>query len=474
MNRRNWLDAWPAAAIVATGLLLSTAAVVAAIAALHPKHGTSSAAVAATLVIAGAAFLVACMAIRHPLPRWIWLWVVGVGLLCRLVLLPAPPLHQTDSKRYLWDGLVWIQGQNPWRFSPAQALKGKTVGLPTELHQLAIRHRRLIQRINHNHLPTIYPPVSEAVFAAAAWLSPANILSLKGMLLAFDAGTAVLIALTLRRLKLPRIWLLVYWWNPIVIDAFALQAHLDAITIFFVMLFFFFLACDRDIPAALALGFAIAAKFWPVVLVLVLARAYIRRPARLAVILVVTLVSTLIALAPMLVTGPAAFKSLSAYTDYWQMNTLVFHLLFRLWRHFTPTWKSAHMAAIATILIIYAGAVPLLLRRADNARKLIGAGLFLTALIFLLSPTNFPWYYTWLVPMLAICPRPSWLLWSCTLGLYHLLFQYPFVVWFEHLPVIILLVLELFIPALSGFLQKVPAAVEANTPSPDIARSGVA
>ncbi len=219
-------------------------------------------------VLAGAIFLLSCLCLRRSRPRWMWLWVLIVGAVCRLVLLPAPPVLATDYYRYLWDGAVWSHGYNPWRFSPAAVLAGTSRNIPGGLHHLAIQHETLIKGINHNRLPTIYPPVSAAVFAVAACLRPFNTMGLKALLLLFDTGTAIMIGLILRRFRLPSLWLLIYWWNPVAINAFANEAHLDSITLFFVASFLYLLIRNWAGPAGLAWGLAVGAKFWPVVLVL--------------------------------------------------------------------------------------------------------------------------------------------------------------------------------------------------------------
>jgi hypothetical protein len=71
---------------------------------------------------------------------------------------------------------------------------------------------------------------------------------------------------------------------------------------------------------------------------------------------------------------------------------------------------------------------------------------------FLLSPTQFPWYYLWLVPFLALSPRASMLSLTATLPLYYLRFHFeyrgnvaPFdngIVWLEFAPAFILLLWE--------------------------------
>jgi hypothetical protein len=72
--------------------------------------------------------------------------------------------------------------------------------------------------------------------------------------------------------------------------------------------------------------------------------------------------------------------------------------------------------------------------------------------LFLLSPTQFPWYYVWLIPFLAWRPNKALILYSALLPIYYLRpvlehvgrarFFDEVLVWVEHGPVILLLVYQ--------------------------------
>jgi len=69
-----------------------------------------------------------------------------------------------------------------------------------------------------------------------------------------------------------------------------------------------------------------------------------------------------------------------------------------------------------------------------------------------LSPTQFPWYAIWMLPLLALRPRLSLLLLMVLLSLYHLRYYFDardtvavfdnWLVWGEYVPVWALLVWE--------------------------------
>jgi hypothetical protein len=90
--------------------------------------------------------------------------------------------------------------------------------------------------------------------------------------------------------------------------------------------------------------------------------------------------------------------------------------------------------------------------RSADSKQVWDRCLLVVAAVFLLSPTGFPWYYMWVVPFLAIIPRPSLLVLNCLLPLYYLAYYYRgldraelfdnIVVWIEYVPFGILAVWE--------------------------------
>ncbi|MFP4193208.1 MAG: hypothetical protein ACLFU6_14195, partial [Candidatus Hydrogenedentota bacterium] len=72
---------------------------------------------------------------------------------------------------------------------------------------------------------------------------------------------------------------------------------------------------------------------------------------------------------------------------------------------------------------------------AQTPRILCERALWIIAALFLLSPTQFPWYWTWMLPLLAIRPSPGLLILTATLPLYYLRFpmrELGYTAWFDH------------------------------------------
>lgn len=105
--------------------------------------------------------------------------IVAAAMVFRIVLLFSLPIQEVDIYRYLWDGAASTQGVSPFRYSPEQvrsAESGPTV--PIELRKLVELQDRqpalaeILGRVHYGELPTIYPPTSQAVFAAATLTTP--------------------------------------------------------------------------------------------------------------------------------------------------------------------------------------------------------------------------------------------------------------------------------------------------------------
>lgn len=219
--------------------------------------------------------------------------ILFFSLAYRLVLLPSAPIQEIDYYRYLWDGQVCLGGVNPYRFSPQQVDQWGPTAKPSselsalwQLTQKSDAIQTIFQRVHHREVPTVYPPTAQVVFAGAALLTPAaaplwmHVLVLKTLLVGFDLAVLGVLVALLRQLRLPETWCLAYGWCPLALKEFANSGHLDSIAVFFTTLAMFWLvAAARGAEAhgsrlsvgvataaMLALGLAVLAKSYPIIL----------------------------------------------------------------------------------------------------------------------------------------------------------------------------------------------------------------
>lgn len=183
-------------------------------------------------------------AVRRPTSEGLWRTILLFAIACRLVLVFSTPVQELDYYRYLWDGHTVLAGVSPYRYSPQQVLAASVSdALPQDLRRLVTLRETSPQaatiagRVHYGDLPSIYPPVSLAVFAAAVASTPGSasvetsIVILKLWMVLFDLGTLLLLAQLLRHVGWPIGWTVAYAWCPLVLKEFANTGHLDAIAV---------------------------------------------------------------------------------------------------------------------------------------------------------------------------------------------------------------------------------------------------
>jgi len=148
-----------------------------------------------------------------------WALLFAGGLLWRGVLFGTPPTFSPDAYRYLWDAHLLVHGISPYLHGPdypAFAGLRDTVVWPI---------------LGFRNAPTIYPPGAQLIFVLAGIVAPLKIGALKFAIEIADAASALLLIALLRRQGSDPRRFILYWWSPLPIIEFALNAHIDAVAI---------------------------------------------------------------------------------------------------------------------------------------------------------------------------------------------------------------------------------------------------
>jgi alpha-1,6-mannosyltransferase len=389
--------------------------------------------------------------------------VLIAAALARVALLASSVHFSDDVWRYLWDGIVQLEGINPYIHAP-------------ESEALApLRDAVIWPAVNHKWVPTIYPPVAQIVFALNAAVGG----SVTGLRLVMIAAEAAMLPAVWRLVGAhsprARAWTaLLLTWNPLMVVEFAGSAHLDVLAITPLL---WALALARDLGpralrswalAGIALGLSIAAKLIGIIalpaLLWYLWRRGTRRVAVTTVMLATVLGTLLVTFLPyqttILFSESGSFtSSLSTYARKWRFNDGLFRAL--TWSEGKvlqrargadggdPSWdfstapdplsrisfadkneagdvvRSARIwrneLEIALAKAVAAGILGLLLLFCLNQR-FSPSGTTLTMLMgaFLLAPVVHPWYVAWLVPLAVVHRNRSALVWSALVLLsYH-------------------------------------------------------
>lgn len=352
--------------------------------------------------------------------------IVAVGLAARLILTQSTPALEDDFYRYLWDGAVVANGFNPYAASPDDA-QGEAYA--TTLRPLAWSSGIVIERVNHSELTTIYPPVSEAVFAMAHVISPYSVSAWRAIVLLGDAATAFLVLALLAATGRSPLALALYWWNPLVIKEFANSLHMEAILLPFVLAALLLAIKDRPRLSMLALSLAAGIKLWPVVLAPVLLRPYLDRPRVLASATALFVISTLVILLPYFVAGLGGPSGLGAYAERWDTNSALSPALVEAAeRILSPLGAGSAAAALVArgvaaavvgLVVLFAVRAPVVSAH-DWTRRV---ALVIVALL-LVSPAQYPWYATWVLPFAALHPWHGLIAMTTFMPIYYARFHF--------------------------------------------------
>ncbi|MFO7907387.1 MAG: hypothetical protein R6U98_32365, partial [Pirellulaceae bacterium] len=470
----------------------------------------------AVIGLFGLAFLCYLIAIRVALRvregRRLLAAILLTSMAIRAVALVSWPILEIDIYRYVWDGAVMLEGTSPYRYSPEQVLLGKThAELPEDLRRLVeLREERpaldtILSRIHYSELPTIYPPVSQAVFALAVLVTPAktgvfgHVFVMKAVLVLFDLGT-VLVVIGLLRLAGKHIgWAVAYGWCPLVIKEVANTGHLDSLAVLLTTLGLYFAVRPlargvrgrsgrvQMVVAAVFLALAVGAKLYPIVLIplCVLVWSRTRDWRWMTAATTIFLATTAIVLWPMRPvetarTPPDAGHSvaegalppvpvdtadlkpqdpsggLKAFLRRWEMNDFLFLLVvenlrpaadvdpaWRAWFTIVPEdWKAPVLSILSSRLAVsdseaafvltrlITGAVFVLIggvllwkaRASDDPAAWLRVAFLTLAWLWLLSPTQNPWYWTWALPLVMFGGSRAWLAVSGLVMIYYLRF----------------------------------------------------
>jgi alpha-1,6-mannosyltransferase len=357
------------------------------------------------------------------------------ALLFRLPLLPTEPHISTDMYRYLWDGRVQAAGINPYRYAPdAEALR-------------FLRDEAIYHWINRKEFPTIYPAGAQLIFWGAAECGMTTPARFKALLVMADLWALWLLTCLLDHYRINRLRALLYAWNPLIVYESAHAGHVDTLMVLCVLATLLAFVRRRVNLAFLSLALATSLKLYPALLAAVLARGKVVQCVLIFLVVLLCVYvpyfgvgEKVIGFLPRFLSDPDEIMNLG-------LPSLLFAVLppaqagwvFRfgvlavvVWIFFRPEAVAAEGDALESI-----GAG---LRPAPTTRLLHLVYLLVSVHTLLLYPVLYPWYLSWLIPLLCFFPSPGWLYFSWASAFVYVPWPTPtWVLWLEYAPLYVLL-----------------------------------
>ena len=348
-----------------------------------------------------------------------YLWtLIFISLGFRAIFFGSTPIYEDDWNRYLWDGAVITQGENPYAQSPQAVIDNPELSsLKTYAEDRADRKGgNILKRINNRELTTIYPPVAQSAFAGAAFLAPLNLEALRFIYLIIEALTLILLVRLLPKYGRAPDWALLYAFSPLLIYSAFNAAHMDILLPLFILLTLLFIRF-QPILAGVTLSAAVGVKIWPLILAPALFQSYLKR--RLVYVTCAVLIAVLSAalLWPM-IEQLGGDSGLKAYSENWRRSSFLFPLIEGAAGYeFEDPGRMARIfiAVLVTLTALYYG----FFGRIQDHEDLPARLLIVTLVLLLLSPTGFPWYAIWFIVFLPFVPSYGAALLCVLLPLYY-------------------------------------------------------
>ncbi|HYE64260.1 MAG TPA: glycosyltransferase 87 family protein [Pyrinomonadaceae bacterium] len=391
-------------------------------------------------LIQGALYLFAAwLILRAQRARATLILIIALAALFRLSILFSPPYISDDIYRYIWDGRVQAEGINPYRYIPAD-------------ESLAhLRDEKIYPHINRRtYARTIYPPLAEMIYLCVTRVSE-SVVWMKTMMVCFEALTIWALMALLASCGLPRQYVLIYAWHPLIVWEIAGSGHVDAAVIAFISLALLARRRRLETVTGVALGCATLIKLFPIVLFPAL---YRRWGWRMPVAFASTI---LIAYLPYLSVGPqGALGFLPGYAEEEGIQSGERFFMLSMARRLLDGVEVPGAAFLIFSLLLMSAIAVWFLWKQERAETSYLVRSFILAAVFtiLLSP-RYPWYFTWLVPFLCFAPfAPIFFLTTASFVLYVLWFgdtpEQVFVAHaFLYLPFAILLALAFWMKRLN-------------------------
>jgi alpha-1,6-mannosyltransferase len=304
------------------------------------------------------------------------LLIILFGIVFRITLLPTSITTSDDVHRYLWEGKVIVNGNNPFTTPPNDSC-------------LFHLHDDNFGKVTFKHLPAIYPPLSQIVFAVTYFAAGNSIVFLKIIYLVFELITLIfLLKILILKGKNPKL-ILLYAWLPLPIMEYFINAHLDPIGIAFLVTFVYYFEKNKLGISSVLLAFAFLTKLLALfILPLIIKKLGIKKTL---IFYLIFLLTCLIFYLPFISRNLDVLAGLFRYLEHWEFNGSIYNII-------KVIFSRGDIARTVCAVLLSLSVIIISFKYNDFINGIFG--IFLCILIF--STTLYPWYLGWIASLNVI------------------------------------------------------------------------
>ena len=336
-------------------------------------------------------------------------WLLGVGVFFRVSIFFFAPQWSEDGVRFLWDGELLRQGQNPYQMTPAQVQEKPGAGEAGYLTQL-------YEGLNSPNYFSVYPPMNQVLFWGAAQFAQGQLekgyLALRFLLLLGEVGVFLLLCWLLARFDLPQKQVIFYWLNPLVILEVVGNLHFEGLVLFFLVASLAAMSRQKLGFSGMFWGLAVGLKLLP----LLFAPAFLfwKQTRKSLDFWGMAIGTGLLCFLPLALgnSWQNFFQSLQLYQGKFEFNASVYYLLREVGNWLVGYNTISILTKLGTAITV-AGVIWMSWKRSQATFEgMIGLWVQLYLLYFILQPVVHPWYLLPGLGLSVLTRQWTFLLWS--------------------------------------------------------------
>lgn len=340
-------------------------------------------------------------------------FLLGFGIIFRLIFLFSTPSLSDDFYRFFWDGILNVHTINPFMYLPREIIDNPSI-------HISALNPEVFQLLNSPDYYSVYPPVCQFVFWISANLGGKDlhvaVFIMKLFIFLAEVGSIFLIIKLLHIYKMKKELALLYILNPLVIIELMGNIHFEAFMIVFVLLAVFLLHKKKLLLGSAAFALAISSKLIPILMLpFFLKRLKIKRAL---LFYLLTLGFTVITFLPFLDDSLIAgmSSSIGLYFQKFEFNASIFYIVREI-GFWVKGWDIIQTAskwlALITVSLIF------FVTFLENTKKQNVPGVLFWSLFIYFSFASIihPWYATPLVAFSLFSRYRFPIIWSFTIFL---------------------------------------------------------
>jgi len=327
-------------------------------------------------------------------------FLLGAGILFRLIFILAIPNLSQDFYRFIWDGRLMANYVNPYLFTPNEYLLNGASYLAQA--ETLIAGMGSLSASNFSN----YPPINQLLFGVAGFFSKTSILGsvivFRLMMLAADVGIVLLGRKFLIKIGKDPKHIFWYFLNPFIVIELTGNLHFEGVMLFFLLASIYFLSKNKWILSSILLGVSVSVKLLPLLFLPLFFHWFVSKNntnwyksiAKLSLFYALVLFTFLFTFLPFI--GEGLIQNYSKTIGLWfqkfEFNASVYYLL-RWVGYQLVGWNTiAILGKILPVLVFMIVLILSFVRKNTSTKQLFSVMLLSSFCYFTLSTTVHPWY----------------------------------------------------------------------------------